>query len=59
MNNEEVMIVPVPRDPNGDGQYYIDSIPVGYCLVKGAKNPEGVALLSMCERFKIVDPPPP
>ena len=56
MENEEVMIVPVPRDPNGDGEYYIDSIPMGYCLVKGARRPEAVALLAACERFKIIDP---
>ncbi len=52
----EVMVVPLPRDPNGDGEYYIDSMPVGYCLIKGANNPEGVALLASCERFKVVDP---
>ena len=56
MSENEVMVVPLPRDPNGDGEYYIDSIPMGYCLIKGAKNPEGVALLSMCDRFKIIDP---
>ncbi len=52
----EVMIVPVPRDPNGDGEYYIDSKPKGYCLIQGAPHPEAVALLAMCDRFKIVDP---
>lgn len=56
MDADEVMVVPIPRDPNGDGEYYIDSIPVGYCLIKGASHPEAVALLSMCERFKVVDP---
>lgn len=56
MGDNEVMIVPVPRDPNGDGEYYIDSIPMGYCLINGARNPEGVALLAMCDRFKIIDP---
>lgn len=52
----ELMFVPVPRDPNGDGNYYIETTPVGYCLVQGAPNPEGVALLAACDRFKIVDP---
>ena len=52
----ELMIVPVPRDPNGDGEYYIDSKVKGYFLVLGAKNPEGVALLASCDRFKIIDP---
>ncbi len=56
MENEEVMVVPVPRDPNGDGEYYIDSIPMGYVLIKDARNPEAVALLAMCDRFKIIDP---
>lgn len=53
---EEVMICPVPRDPNGDGEYYIDSKPKGYCIIKGAPNPEGVALFASCCRFKVVDP---
>lgn len=52
----EVMFCPPPRDPNGDGKYYIDSTPVGYSLVFGAENPEGVALLAMCDRFKVLDP---
>lgn len=52
----EVMICPVPRDPNGDGEYYVDAIPKGYLLVKGAEHPEAVALLAACERFKIMDP---
>lgn len=52
----EVMVVPIARDPQGDGEYYIDSVPSGYCLVRGATNPEGVALLAACDRFKIIDP---
>ena len=56
MTNNEVMVVPVPRDPDGDGEYYIDSIPKGYLLVKNAPNPEGVALLAACDRFKTIDP---
>lgn len=52
----EVMFCPLPRDPNGDGNYYLESTPKGYCLVKGASNPEGVALLAMCDRFKVLDP---
>lgn len=56
MDDGEVMVVPLPRDPNGDGEYYIDSMPVGYCLIKGAGNPEGVALLASCDRFKVIDP---
>ena len=56
VTNEEIMICPVPRDPNGDGEYYIDSKPKGYCLIMGARNPEAVGLLASCDRFKIVDP---
>ena len=52
----DVMVVPVPRDPDGDGVYYVDSVPKGYCLIREAPHPEGVALLSACERFKIIDP---
>ncbi len=52
----ELMFAPIPRDHQGDGNYYIDTIPTGYSLVSGAENPEGVALLAACERFKIIDP---
>lgn len=52
----ELMFVPIPRNPNGDGRYYLGGQPVGYHLIKGASNPDGVMLLSMCERFKILDP---
>ncbi len=54
--NNELMFVPIPRNPNGDGNYYLAGQPVGYHIVQGAENPEGVVLLSMCERFKIIDP---
>ena len=52
----EVMFVPLPRDPQGDGTYYMEAKPAGYCIVKGAQNPEGVALLASCDRFKVIDP---
>lgn len=52
----EVMFVPLPRDPQGDGTYYMEASPAGYCIVKGAQNPEGVALLASCDRFKVIDP---
>ena len=52
----ELMFVPLPRNDEGDGEYYLASVPSGYMLVQGAKNPEGVALYSACERFKIIDP---
>ncbi len=52
----EVMFCPMPRSENGDGNYYLASQPVGYHIISGAENPEGVMLLCMCERFKILDP---
>lgn len=52
----ELMFVPLPRNNRGDGEYYLASVPSGYMLVQGSKNPEGVALFAACERFKIIDP---
>ncbi len=52
----ELMFVPLPRDDQGDGRYFMESAPGGYCLINGAENPEGVALLASCERFKVLDP---
>ncbi len=52
----EIMFVPVPRDPEGDGNYYVGVRIHGFLIVQGAENPEGVALLAACERFKIIDP---
>ena len=52
----EVMFAPIPREAEGDGLYYLGGQPVGYHIVMGAQNPDGVVLLSMCERFKIIDP---
>ena len=52
----ELMFVPMPRDPNGDGKYYMSVKAAGYCIVNGAENAEGVALFASCERFKILDP---
>ena len=52
----EVMFAPLPRDPNGDGIYYLHSGIEGYSIINGARNPEGVALLAMCDRFKKIDP---
>lgn len=56
IEKNEFMYCPLPRDPNGDGNYYTESTPEGYFLVKGAPNPEGVALLASCQRFKVIDP---
>ncbi len=52
----EIMFVPVPRNENGDGRYYLEATQTAYCIVNGCDNPEGVALLASCERFKQVDP---
>ena len=52
----ELMFVPIPRDSEGDGNYYCTTKSNGYCMVKDGPNPEGVALLASCERFKILDP---
>lgn len=52
----EVMFAPLPRDPNGDGKYYMRAGVQGYSIVMHANNPEGVALLAMCDRFKKIDP---
>ena len=56
MADGELMFVPLPRDPNGDGNYYLESYPHGYCIIKSCRNPDGVALLVSCMRFKVLDP---
>ena len=56
----ELMFAPLPRDPNGDGNYYLmsdfDDINGALCIINNAKNPEGAALLASCIRFKRIDP---
>ena len=52
----EFMLAPLPRYDDGDGIYYLNSVPTGYVICNGARNPEGAALLAMCDRFKIIDP---
>ena len=56
MEAGEVMFAPLPRDPNGDGNYYMASGPVGYMLISGGDNHDGAALLAKCVRFKLIDP---
>lgn len=56
VSNDEVMFAPLPRDESGDGNYYLNSAPNGYCLVSGGTNHAGAALLAACERFKKLDP---
>ena len=50
------MFCPMPRNEDGDGNYYLAAQPVGYHIIQGAANPEAVVLLAACERFKVLDP---
>ncbi|MBE6836684.1 MAG: extracellular solute-binding protein [Ruminococcus sp.] len=50
----EVMFVPVPCSPDSD-EIYIPSRAHGFCLVKGGKNPEGVAAYLDCARYCEID----
>ncbi len=52
----ELMFVPMPRDKEGDGKYYMQAIASGYCMIKDCPNPDGVALFASCDRFKKLDP---
>ncbi len=52
----ELMFVPIPRDNNGDGKYYMNCAPNGYALIKGGENHAAAALLAACDRFKVIDP---
>ena len=60
MEAHELMFVPIPRDEQGDGNYYLESsfedVKGAMAIIKGAKNPEGAALLASCIRFKVIDP---
>lgn len=60
MHNNEVMFAPLPRDENGDGNYYISSsfedVKSSMIIINNAKNPEAAALLAACVRFKVIDP---
>ncbi len=51
---ENVMFVPMPRDPNAD-EYYIPAGMNAYVMVKGGQNPEGVAKYCDCERVAALD----
>lgn len=56
VRENELMFVPMPRDPNGDGVYYQDIKSTGFALVTGGTNHDTAVLLAMCDRFKILDP---
>ena len=46
----EIMFVPMPRNPSGDGKYYMGSRVHGYNICSGAPNPKGVsAYLDCCQ----------
>ena len=51
---ENAMFVPMPKDPESS-EYYIPCGIDGYVMVKGGKNPEGVAKFAACKRFAITD----
>ena len=46
-NQEDVMFVPMPKCDDAD-EYYLPARVSGFSLVKGAKNPEGVAAYLNC-----------
>ncbi|MBR1740198.1 MAG: extracellular solute-binding protein [Ruminococcus sp.] len=50
----EVMFVPVPCAKDSDAQYVPSRIH-GFCICKGAKNPEGVAAWLDCTRYAEAD----
>jgi ABC-type glycerol-3-phosphate transport system substrate-binding protein len=50
----EVMFVPVPCAKDSDNMY-VPSRVHGFCIAKGAKNPEGVAAWLDCTRYAEVD----
>lgn len=51
---ENAMFVPMPKDPNADAHYVPCGLD-GYVLVKGGKNPEGVAKFAACKRVMITN----
>ena len=51
---ENAMFVPMPKDPKADN-YYIQSGIDGYLMVKGGKNPQGVAKFAACKRVSITN----
>ncbi len=51
---EDVMFVPMPKDPEADA-YYIPCGLDGYVLCKGGQNPEGVIKFAECKRVTITN----
>ncbi len=52
---DEIMFVPMPRDPNADA-YYLPSGVDAFAMCKGAPNPEGAAAYVECRLTSIIDP---
>lgn len=53
-SEEDIMFVPMPRDPKADA-HYVSVSPEVYCIASGAKNPEGAAAFIECARMATVD----
>lgn len=51
---EDVFFVPMPKDPNSS-EYYIPCGLDGYVMVKGGKNPQGVAKFAECKRLTLLN----
>lgn len=52
---DEIMFVPMPKDPEAD-KYYLPSSMDAYVLCKGAPNPEGAAAFMKCKLISAKDP---
>lgn len=51
---KDAFFVPMPKDPEADN-YYIPATIEGYLMVKGGKNPEGVAKFAECKRATLLN----
>lgn len=51
---DDAFFVPMPKDPKAD-KHYIPANLEGYFMVKGGKNPEGVAKFAECKRLTIAN----
>lgn len=51
---DDAFFVPMPKDPEAD-QYYIPANVEGYLMVRGGKNPEGVAKFAECKRATLLN----
>lgn len=51
---EDAFFVPMPKDPKAD-KHYIPANLEGYFMVKGGKNPEGVAKFAECKRITLAN----